>query len=281
MLMRFITIGTILILGFYTHINGKEKYEESLPDSFLGLERFDTSNAYIYSQKGKDLIDAENIINNVADDFKSITGENPTKGIAIVIDYSQKHPLSALLDLFEDNELFEGEDFPELKKVGEIFQFQSLMSDGKKLGFKGDDLLFMATAQFFDFKIFKLLVYIDQKKQDQKYSVMELEDFLKKEDITKDVPDPWVFLYPTNKLIKLIDKKLGPKAMRKEIGLFKYLLLKPLMMLISFDFSEWEKEEIKENLFDSFLDAIDLPKKDKKILKEEYLHKLWDIPYME
>ena len=117
--------------------------------------------------------------------------------------------------MFEDNELFESEDFSELKKMGEFLDFQSLMSKAKKLGFKGEDLLFMGTSQPIDLKIFKLLVYIDQKKRDRKCSVMELEDFLKKEDITEDVPDPWVFFYPTNKLIQHIDKKLGPKAMRK------------------------------------------------------------------
>ena len=137
------------------------------------------------------------------------------------------------------------------------------------------------SSQPIDFKIFKLLVYIDQKKQDRKWSVMELEDFLNKEDITEDVPDPWVFFYPTNKLIQHIDKKLGPKAMRKEIGLFKYLLLKLLMTSVPFDFSKLEKEEIKKILFGFFLDAEDLPKKDKNIFEEEYLHKLWDIPYME
>ena len=280
MLMRFITIGTILILGFYTHINGKEKYEESLPDSFLGLERFDTSNAYIYSKKGKDLIDAENIINNVADDFKSITGENPKKGIAIIIDPLQKHPLSALLDLFEDNDFFEDQDLPELKKVGEFLDFQSLMSEAKKLGLIGEDLLFMGSASApIDFKIFKLLVYIDRQKQDQKWSVMELEDFLKKEEITKDVADPWVFFSPSNKLALYIAKKLMPKAMKKELGFFKYLLLKPFIKLLGFDNSikttEAAKEATKIELFGLFLDAKDFSKKDKNILEEEYLDKLW------
>ena len=79
MLMRFITISTILIQRFYTHINGKEKNEEFLPNLFLGLDRFDTANAYIYSQKGKDLIDTEKMINNVVDTFKSITGESLKK----------------------------------------------------------------------------------------------------------------------------------------------------------------------------------------------------------
>ena len=79
--MHFITIFTLSILEFYSSIDGKEKNEESLPNLFLGLERFDASNAYIYSQKGKDLIDAENIINNVANDFKSITKQKAIKGI--------------------------------------------------------------------------------------------------------------------------------------------------------------------------------------------------------
>ena len=52
-----------------------------------------------------------------------ILREKSQKAVAIVIDPLQKHPLSALLDLFKDNDFFEDQDFPELEKIGKFLDF--------------------------------------------------------------------------------------------------------------------------------------------------------------
>ena len=67
--------------------------------------------------------------------------------------------------------------------------------------------------------------------------------------------------------------------MRKELGFFKYLLLKPFIKLLGFDDSiksiEASKEATKIDLFSFFLNAKDLPKKDKSRFEKVYLDKLW------
>ena len=259
--MRFITIGTILILGFYSSMDGKEKNEEFLPNLFLGLERFDTSNAYIYSQEGKNFIDAKNIINNVVDDFKSITGEKPKKGILIVIDPLQKHPVSLLLDLAEST------------KNKELLAIRSRLSKITDQGLSTEEGLWMSPTPI-QFKFFKVLVSIDQQKQNRKWSAMDMENFLKKEDTSKAVLDPWVLCLPSNKCLLHVSKKILPKIIRSEVGFFKYLLAKPFMGKVRAMFIEEFYRESKIVLFNHFLGTQELAKKEKNIFLKEYTRQL-------
>ena len=162
----------------------------------------------------------------------------------------QKHPLSLLLDLAENT------------KNKELLEIRSRLSNITDQGLSIEEGLWMSPAPI-QFKFFKVLVSISKQKQNRKWSAMDMENFLKKQDTTKSVLDPWMLCLPSNKCLLHVSKKISPKIIRSEVGFFKYLLAKPFMGKVRAMFIEEFYCESKIVLFIHFLGTQELAKKEK------------------
>ena len=262
-LTRFIVIGIILILGFYSSISGKEENEKWLPNSFLGLKRFDSPTAYIYSQEGDDLVYAKNKIDNVASDFEIITGEKPKKGILIVIDPLKKHPWSHLYDLFHSID-------PDMNI--EAIQ-QQLNNKSKKININcsfEEALMSMPVLTPFDF--FKLLVSFDQ--QNGKWSEVDVDNLLEKKDNNKDILEPWVLCLPSNECLLHASEKILPKVVRAKVGFSKYQFAKLDMGKLRAGFIYQFFHQSNTELFNCFLSTQELEKEEKDIFEKGFIRQL-------
>ncbi|GEM_PF-3167118 len=236
------------------NLRAEEDNPEILPAAFSGLRCFDTPFARVYSKNEKECNYAVELVTEVAEGFERITKLKPQKGIIIVVESPSEHPVPMFLEI--------------CKKAGVEYPLGN-ESELKKKGLTEKDIFYvfsmMPTA--LPYVWFQAIAGSGQKAM----SVSELKNLMSKNvEEAGDRLHPWILCLPTEKCMKQSTNKIFSKAMRAEMGLAKYMLLKPLKSIILAIFSDIMLDGAKGAVFETWLKRVDITEEEKKSMKEEY-----------